>query len=134
MTEKFDFQMRLNNLRPDIEKLVRKADTPGTVVSGFIFSQNPRCLIRFGNHGNQGRNLVKLHLVLAAFAAEMYPVNPYENVGFADIGPSAAPAGESPEELADELAQAVLVSGMEPQHAPEIVELAHRYAVARKME
>lgn len=134
MPENTDFQTKLEKLRPAIERLVSQADDPTTVITGFILSTDPRSMIRFGNVGNQGSNLVRLHLALAMWAAEMYPNNPYPDIPFADVGPRDTSVKEDALALADELAQAVIISGMEHTHTDKIIDLARRYAVARKAE
>ena len=133
MPENKDFDKHLASLQADIEKLVRKANLPGTVISGFIFSNKPKSLIRFGNTGNKGSNLIKLHLALASFATEIEETNPYPEVGYADIGQGKdAACGESVEDIAYRLAKAVLVSGLEPEYAQEALSLAEAYVASRK--
>lgn len=129
-----NFQSIVEKLRPDIERLVRKADGPEVVVSGFIFSNNPKSLIRFGNNGNEGNYLIQLHLALSSLAAEIQSQNTRHPVSYVDIGPSESVVEDNSKIIADQLAQVILVSGAEPDHKGEIIELAQRYLMARERE
>lgn len=129
-----NFQSIVEKLRPDIERLVRKADGPETVISGFIFSNNPKSLIRFGNNGNEGNYLIQLHLALSSMAADIQAQNLRPPVPYADIGPSEKVVEDNSKSIADQLAQVVLVSGGEADHREEMVTLAQRYLMAREQE
>lgn len=126
-----EFKKLLEEVKPDIERLVHNADKPHIVISGFIFSPTLG-LIRFGNNGNKGGAFIKLHLVLSTLATEMETMNPYPQMSFADIGgESVGGVRERSEVIADELAQLIMITGLETNQE-KIISLAHRYIIARR--
>ena len=129
-----EFDKLLENLKPDIERLSRKVDaSPASAITGFIFSMNPRGFIKFGNIQNKGDELIRLHMVLASLAAEMEESGKnYGDVPFVDIDAGQQPLGQAPEEIADELARSVLISGLEPGYADKAMILAQRYIQSRR--
>ena len=129
-----EFDKLLESLKPDIERLSRKVDAaPASAITGFIFSMHPRGFIKFGNIQNQGEELIRLHMVLASLAAEMQESGKnYGDVPFVDIDAGVLPLGQAPEEIADELARAVLGSGLEPGYANKAMLLAQRYIQSRR--
>lgn len=129
-----EFDKLLERLKPDIERLSRKvAASPASAITGFIFSMNPRGFIKFGNIQNKGDELIRLHMVLASLAAEMEESGKnYGDVPFVDIDAGQQPLGQAPEEIADELARSVLISGLEPGYADKAMILAQRYIQSRR--
>lgn len=137
MTEKpenKEFTAYLSALRADIENLVRKSNKLGaTTISGFILSEKPKSLIRFGNNGNVGNHLIQLHIALSTLAVGLEAGGNYgDGVSYADVGQGSDKNSESPEDVAYQLAKSVLVSGMEPEHAAQAVALAERYIALHK--
>ena len=132
--DKQDFEKSLSDLRPDIERLVRKVDeNPSSAIVGFIFSTMPQGLIKFGNVENVGENLIQLHTTLASLAAEMIErPKSFPFVAFADVSDGGKIVGQAPEEIADALAKAVLVTGMEESHVARVQEMAQRSLLARR--
>lgn len=129
MPENPEFQKRLDAIKPDIEKLIQKLQLPDSVISGFIMLRNPQGLIRFGNNANKGADLIKLHLCLSSYAAEIESHNPnFADVSFADVGDGDGSfAGINPDEIAYQLAKTVLASGLESGHTEEALALAEQY-------
>jgi hypothetical protein len=121
-------------LRPDIERLICKVqDNPHAAITGYIFSDDPKLLIHFGNIYNRGQELKQIHYALSELAAGMQLgyINP-KDVQFLDIGVPSAGAVTATENIADDLAKKILVTGLEPQYSSEITALAERYLLARK--
>lgn len=131
--ENAEFITYLSTLQPDIENLVRKIAKTGAIVTGFILSEKPKSLVRFGNNGNMGNNLIQLHIALSTLAANLEENKvSYSGVAYADIGQGENRSAESPEDVAYQLAKSVLISGMEPEHTAQALALAERYIALHK--
>lgn len=125
----------LETLRPDIEKLCRDVDNQGNaIITGFIFCQNPPCIAHLTTATEQGDKLIRLHLVLSSLVAEQseHSLTRYPNVTFKEFGPGATQVGRAPEEIADELAQLLLVTGADQAYLNQIYELAQSYLLSRR--
>lgn len=129
------FQEALKSIQPTIEKLVRQVNRsgPGTIISGFIFSQRPVGFVKFGNAPQEHDELIRLHVMFASVASDMkmFPGGMYRNVPFIEIG-EGTELGEKPEDVADELATELLTFGIEESRRDEILLLAQRYIMARR--
>lgn len=122
----------LESLRPDIEKLCRDVDNQGSaLISGFIFCQNPPCIAHLSTASNKGDELIRLHLVLSSLVAEQ-ETSRYPQVTFKEFGAGKASVGRAPEEIADELAQLLLVTGADKDYLNQIYELAQSYIASRR--
>lgn len=128
-------EQKLAELRPQIEKLIRKTSEnefqDQSFITGFIFTRNggKNGLIKFGNVENKGADLIRMHLGLSMMAAELEE-HKQHNTAFIDIGEGKLES-ESLESLADELAVKVLTFAGEPQYASQLITLAQRY-IAKK--
>lgn len=130
--DKDKFEKAVSKLRPGIERLVREVEeSPESCISGFVFTTAPTGIIKFGNVANRGDDLIRLHLALSTLSAEMVDGSPWVNLQYADVAMGDKPVGQAPEEIADALARAVLVTGLETGHAAQALELAQRYIQAR---
>ena len=122
-------------LRPDIKRLIAKAEeNPMISLTGFVFCPNPRLLIHFGNIQNRGMELRQLHVSLSELAGGMQTgyINTQE-IAYVEIGANdkTALAADPIENIADDLAKKIIITGLEPQHNSEIFALAERYLMAR---
>ena len=125
----------IKTLRADIERLIRKVDeNPQASVTGYIFCAEPKFLVHFGNIRNRGRELKQLHYALSELAAgiQMGYIDP-KTLEFIEVDSQGGSIALEPtENIADELAKKIIITGLEPQHSSEIMSLAHRYLTARK--
>lgn len=121
-----------DTLRPDIERLVRKVeDNPHACLTGIVFSQDPPALLHIGNIDNQGEDLIRLHMVLSTFVAQAKENPKYKNLTFEEIGIGNHSIGEAPEEIADRLAEMLLITNLAPDYAEQLLEMAQRYLRSR---
>ena len=121
-----------DTLRPDVERLVRKVeDNQHACITGIVLSQDPPALLHIGNIENEGEDLIRLHMVLSTFVAQARENPKYKNLTFEEIGLGNALIGEAPEEIADKLAEMMLVTNLHPEYAGEILEMAQKYLASR---
>ena len=126
----------LEALRPTIEKLCRDVESQGKAIfSGFIFCQQPPCIVHLGTVDNKGDDLIRLHVVLSSLIAEGL-AGRYPNVLFKEYGPGVAPvtSSQSPELIADELARLLLVTGADVKYLDQIFSLAQNYMALRRQD
>jgi hypothetical protein len=125
----------LESLRPSMEKLCRDVDNQGkAIITGFVFCQNPPCIAHLSTIDNKGDELIRLHLVLTSLMAEGL-AGKYPQVTFKEFDTGTSPAGSAPEEIADELARLLLVTGADADYLNKIFDLAQQYlALRRKVE
>ena len=125
---------QIKSLRSDINKLIAKVDeNPLASLTGFVFCSDPRFLIHFGNIYNRGHELQRLHGALSDMAGgmQMGYYNPKE-IEYLEIGKDGGKDVSDPvENIADDLAKKIIITGLEPQHNSEIFALAERYLMAR---
>ena len=127
VTEKY-----FESLRLDVERLIRKIDeNPHACILGIVFSQDPPCMAHISNIANSGDELIKLYMALGTLVAEMQD-NPHPRIPFREFSAGRAPVGQAAEEIGDELARAVLVTGMDESHADKVLKLAQQYIMVRR--
>lgn len=120
------------SLRPDIERLIRNVDSnPHACIVGVVFSQNPPCMAHISSIENRGEELIRIYLVLSTLVAEMQD-NENPRIPFKEFSAGRAPVGQAPEEIGDELAKMVLVTGMDELHVDKVLQLAQNYIMARR--
>lgn len=130
-----EIEKYFESLRPDIERLIRKVDeNPQACIIGMVFSQNPPCLAYMTSLETAGDELIKMHLVLSTLVAESKENPEHTRVPFKEFFAGDAKIGNAPEELADELAKMVLVTGMDEKYVDKIVGIAQQYLLARRPE
>lgn len=130
-----EIEKYFESLRPDIERLIRKVDAnPQACIIGMVFSQDPPCLMYMTSLETAGDELIKMHLVLSTLVAESKEHPEHTRVPFREFYAGDAKFGQAPEELADELARMVLVTGMDEKHIDRILHIAQQYLIARRPE
>lgn len=124
----------LESLRPSMERLCREVDAQGkAIVTGFMFCQNPPCIAHFSTIDNKGDELIRLHLVLASLMDEGM-AGKYPQVTFKEFDTGSGPIGKAPEEIAEELARLLLVTGADAEYLNQIFGLAQAYLATRQKE
>ena len=121
-----------DTLRPDAERLVRKVeDNRHACFTGVVFSQDPPALLHIGNIENEGEDLIRLHMVLSTMIAQSKDNPKFRNLTFEEIGIGDYLIGEAPEEIADKLAEMMLVTNLHENYHDQLLQLAQRYLASR---
>jgi hypothetical protein len=134
MAELTDDQQKIyKTLQPLITALVRKVDSiPNMCMTGFIYGggddQMDPFIIHIGNIYNTGEELVRIHWTLAVMAAKLQSTGDYSA---SPILP--APTGQTPEEIADKLALALLATPLESLPSP-VLDVLSQYMQSRQPE
>ena len=122
------------NIKPIAEALIKQVEShPNRAIfTGFILCKEPPGLMHITSVENVGDDLIRLHIVLSSLCAELEEEKPTERkCDFSKFQRTELKA-KSPMEIADKLAEPVILYGGDENQQSELMGMAQEYLISRR--